>query len=103
MILQLELTGSEIMEVADDYLVGGMTTIDGFYLMNGTPIYEDSLYTVLTTDYLYSLSYNNLSEYDPDPMNTAVNFRQPLIDWIKSLNTSSSDPLNNYLDSEPRQ
>jgi len=36
-------------------------------------------------------------------MNTSVHYRQPLIDWIKSLNTSVSDPLNNYLDHNPRR
>jgi 2',3'-cyclic-nucleotide 2'-phosphodiesterase (5'-nucleotidase family) len=102
-ILELELTGAELIDVVDDFLVGGMTTIDGYNLMDGTPIHNDSTYTVLTTDYLYSLSNNNFSEYDDEPMNTSVHYRQPLIDWIKSLNTSVSDPLNNYLDHNPRR
>ncbi|MCK5170580.1 MAG: 5'-nucleotidase C-terminal domain-containing protein, partial [Bacteroidales bacterium] len=102
-ILELELTGAELIDVVDDFLVGGMTTIDSYRLMDGTPIHDDSTYTVLTTDYLYSLSDNNFSEYDDEPMNTSVHYRQPLIDWIKSLNTSVSDPLNNYLDHNPRR
>ncbi len=102
-ILELDLTGAELIDVVDDFLVGGMTTVDGFKLMDGTPIHTDSTYTVLTTDFLYSLSDNNFSEYDDEPMNTSVHYRQPLIDWIKSLNTSVSDPLNNYLDHNPRR
>ncbi|HAF29398.1 MAG TPA: hypothetical protein DCG75_10165 [Bacteroidales bacterium] len=101
-ILEIEFTGAEIMSIANDFLIGGITTTNGFKLKDGTPVYADSIYTVLTTDYLYSLSDNNFSEFDPEPMNTSVHFRQPLIDWIKSLNTSTSNPLNNYLDSKPR-
>ncbi|MCD4834442.1 MAG: bifunctional metallophosphatase/5'-nucleotidase [Bacteroidales bacterium] len=102
-ILELNITGAELIDVVDDFLVGGMTTVDGFKLMDGTSIHTDSTYTVLTTDYLYSLSDNNFSVYDEEPMNTSIHYRQPLIDWIKSLNTSVTNPLNNYLDHNPRR
>ena len=103
MIYELEFTGEQVIEVADDFLIGGITTVDGYNFLDGSPIHNDSIYTVLTTDYLYSLSDNNFSEYDDEPMNTSVHYRQPLIDWIKSLNTSSTNPLNNYLDYNPRR
>lgn len=102
-IYQLELTGNELIDVLGHFIIGGMSTINGYRLMDGTLINADSTYTVLTTDYLYSLSDNNLSTYDDTPMNTSVHYRQPLIDWIKSLNTSTSNPLNNYLDYNPRR
>ena len=102
-IIQLEVTGSELLESAPYYLHGGFTTVDGNYLADGTPIHSDSTYTLLTIDYLYSLSNNNFSDYDEEPYNTSVHYRQPVIDWIKSLNTSQSDPLNNYLDDVPRK
>jgi 2',3'-cyclic-nucleotide 2'-phosphodiesterase (5'-nucleotidase family) len=102
-IIQLEVTGSELLESAPYYLHGGFTTVDGNYLADGTPIHSDSTYTLLTIDYLYSLSNNNFSDYDEDPYNTSVHYRQPVIDWIKSLNTSQSDPLNNYLDDVARE
>lgn len=101
-IYELEFTGTELMEVADDFLLGGMTTTNGYKLLDGTPVFADSIYIVLTTDYLYSISDNNFSRYDSDPMNTYVHFRQPLIDWIKSLNTSTTNPINNYLDTKSR-
>jgi 2',3'-cyclic-nucleotide 2'-phosphodiesterase (5'-nucleotidase family) len=101
-LYELELTGEQLIECIDGFIVGGMTTIDGYFLSDGTPIDNQKLYTVLTTDYLYSQTNINLSVYDDDPYDTGVHYRQPLIDWIKSLNTSSSNPLNNYLDSTPR-
>ena len=79
-----------------------MTTINGYILADGTPIHPDSVYSVLTTDYLYSITDNNLSTFDSEPGTTAVHYRHPLIDWITSLETSSQDPLNNYLDGSTR-
>jgi 2',3'-cyclic-nucleotide 2'-phosphodiesterase (5'-nucleotidase family) len=102
-LYELELTGEELINCIDGYLVGGMTIINGYSLSDGSPIHNDSIYSVLTTDYLYSLSSNNMSTYDPEPYLTAVHYRQPLINWLKSLNTNTVYPLNNYLDPEPRR
>ncbi len=103
-ILELELTGTELLDCIGSYLLlGGMTTINGYFLSNGDPILADEAYTVLTTDYLYSVPSSNFSKYDPNPITTSVQYRDPLIDWIKSLNTSTTDPLNNYLDHTPRR
>ena len=101
-ILQLELTGNQLINSIGYFFVGGMTTIDGYKLTDGTPIDESATYNVLTIDYLYYLD-EYLQSYDPTPYETSVNYRQPVIDWIKSLNTTSSDPLENYLDNTPRR
>lgn len=102
-IYELDLTGAELLDCSGNYLIGGMTTINGNYLSDGTPIHNDSIYEVLTTDYLYSITSNRMAEYDPDPQYTAVNYRQPLIDWLKSLNTSSEGPLEDFLDYTTRK
>ncbi len=101
-IIELELTGTQVIDCVGELVVGGMTTINGYYHSDGTPLVADSVYNVLTIDYLYSLSNSKFSLYDPTPYSTSVNYRQPVIDWIESLQTSSSDPLNNYLDHVPR-
>jgi 2',3'-cyclic-nucleotide 2'-phosphodiesterase (5'-nucleotidase family) len=102
-LYELDLTGAELIDCSRNYLIGGMTTMEGYALSDGTPLHTDSIYAVLTTDYLYSIPSNNMSTYDPEPYYTSVHYRQPLIDWLKSLQTSTSDPLNNYLDSIPRK
>jgi 2',3'-cyclic-nucleotide 2'-phosphodiesterase (5'-nucleotidase family) len=103
-LYELDLTGAELIDCVDNnYLIGGMTTINGYKLSDGTPVYSDSTYVVLTTDYLYSVTSNKMSTYDPEPYYTSVHYRQPLIDWMKSLNTSAQYPLNNYLDPAPRR
>lgn len=102
-IVKLELTGTQVkaMSQSSDICMGGMTTIGGFFLSNGTTIKDNEVYTVLTTDYLYDKL--NLSTYAPDPEYTDIHYRQPVIDWMKSINSSKTDPLRNYLDDVSRK
>lgn len=105
-IVEIELTGEQVencIQHSPDLVIGGITTIGGFYHLDGTPIVTDSVYIVLTTDYLYSIDDYLFKQYDSTPYYTAIHYRQPVIDWIQSLQTSLSDPLNNYLDSDPRR
>lgn len=99
-IVKLKLTGQQLKEMAlaGDICMGGMTTVGGFFLSDGTEITDAGVYTVLTTDYLYLRNDYNFSTYDPSPEYTYVHYRQPLTDWLKSIRTSVSDPLSNYLD-----
>jgi hypothetical protein len=46
---------------------------------------------------------SSLQSYDPDPYPTNVNWRDPLINWIRVKNTTAADPLDNYLDNAARQ
>jgi len=103
-IIELSLKGSEMMScVENDIILGGITSIPDYKFLDGTPIDREAIYTVLTIDYLYSRSDYSFSSFDGNPYNTSVHYRQPLIDWIKSLNTSVSDPLHNYLDNVRRR
>jgi 5'-nucleotidase / UDP-sugar diphosphatase len=103
-IIELQLTGSELINcIGYDIIVGGMTTIDGYFLSDGTEIDADNTYSVLTTDYLYARTDQPFSQYDSNPYYTSMNYHQPTIDWIASLSTSSSNPLDNYLDNTARR
>ncbi|MBN1250540.1 MAG: bifunctional metallophosphatase/5'-nucleotidase [Bacteroidales bacterium] len=102
MIYKLDILGKDLIEISTKFMIGGMTTIGSYTLSNGKPIYADSTYTILTTDYLYSVESTNLSKYDSIPENTYINYRQTTIDWIKSLKTTKENPLNNYLDNKVR-
>ena len=102
-IIQLELTGEQVVDCTGGLIVGGMTKINGYFLSDGTPIYPDSVYNVLTTDYLYSRPDINFQLYDSDPYYTGMNYHQPTIDYISSFNTSPDNPLDDYLAHTPRQ
>jgi 5'-nucleotidase/UDP-sugar diphosphatase len=106
-IIELQLTGAEVINCTSyqDMIFGGMTTIGGYFLSNGAEIDNNTTYSVLTTDYLYAWNDNRFpfSQYDPNPHDTYMNYHQPTIDWITSLNTSSSNPLDSYLDNTSRR
>jgi len=102
-IVQVELTGQQLVDGIDDLVMGGMTTINGYRLSDGTTIQMNTTYNVLTTDYLYARPDYSFQYNDPDPYLTAIHYRQPVIDWIRSLDTSPNNPLNNYLDYNPRR
>lgn len=102
-IVELELIGSQVIEVTENLIYGGMTRLNGYFLANGTPISGPATYKFLTTDYLYSITDYNFQLYDATPYYTSVHYRQPVIDWIRSLNTSAQNPLDQYLDYNPRR
>ena len=102
-IIELELTGSQVINSLNSSLfTGGITRVGGYYLSDGSAINSSATYSVLITDFMYQ-SYNYFAGYDSTPYYTNSNFRQPIIDWIKSLNTSPTNPLNNYLDTTSRE
>ncbi|MFC1785778.1 bifunctional metallophosphatase/5'-nucleotidase [Candidatus Neomarinimicrobiota bacterium] len=104
-IIELQLTGSEVIDCSsyNIIIVGGMTTVGGYFLSDGTEIDASTTYRVLTTDYLYTRDDLPFNQYDPSPYYTSMNYHQPTIDWISSLNTSSTNPLDNYLDDTARR
>ena len=48
------------------------------------------------TDFLYAGGddYTMLADNDPDAYNTAISWRQPVIDWILSQGSSAQNPLD---------
>ena len=102
-VVEMQLTGQQVMDGIHNLIVSGITTVNGFKHDDETDLDPDSVYTVLTTDYLYARPYFNFQYDDTEPYNTSVNYRQPLIDWIRSLNTSTGDPLETYLDTTGRR
>ena len=104
-ILELKLSGKELLDcIMYDIVFSGMKrTVEGYILTDGQPLKDDSTYTVLTNDYLYSRPDLNYQKYDEDPYDTSIKYRQPLIDWLKSVNSTKDNPLNAYLDSLSRR
>ena len=102
-IVELDLSGDELIECMQRYLVGGIANKTDHLLSDGTTIHSDSTYQVLTIDYLYSREDTPFKKYDQDPVYTNVSYRQPLIDWIKSLNTTEDMPLDSYVDTKSRR
>jgi len=107
-LLDVELTGEQLIANIEcescRTVVGGMTARDGYTLDDGTLIDPAANYHVLITDFMYAGGDGfKFQEWDPDAYDTTIDWRQPVIDWILSLNTSPKNPLDGYLDTEPRQ
>ncbi|MCX6170781.1 MAG: bifunctional UDP-sugar hydrolase/5'-nucleotidase [Ignavibacteriales bacterium] len=105
-IVELQLTGAQLISalnsIKNEVFVGGISTIGVYTLKDGSSVNLSKTYRVLTTDFYYSIT-QILQQYDDVPIYYKVNWRQPVIDWIKSLNTTVSNPLDNYLDKSLRQ
>lgn len=97
-LIELELTGTQLIDCLGNNIVGGMSTVNGNKLTDGSPIVATTTYTVITTDYLYYQENSKFAEYNPEPILTTKGYAQPTINYIKSLNTNSSNPIQNYLD-----
>lgn len=97
-IIELELTGEELIKFVETSrpVLGGMTTSNGYQLSNGETVDPKTTYKVLTTDYLYAAT-PDLAVFDSTPYQTSVHYRQPVIDWIRSLQTTPENPLDNHL------
>ncbi len=108
LLIDVELTGEQLIRNVEcdscSTVMGGMTSRGGYTLADGTPLDPAATYHVLVNDFMYAGGDGfRLQEYDPGAYNTAIDWRQPVIDWIRSLNTSPQNPLNDYLDPAARQ
>jgi 2',3'-cyclic-nucleotide 2'-phosphodiesterase (5'-nucleotidase family) len=101
-LVDLELSGEQLVKVLD--FGNGLPPVGGIHLESGQwvfdetghPINPDSQYTLLVSDFLYAGGddYTMLAEYDPDAYNTAISWRQPVIDWILSKGSDANKPLS---------
>lgn len=99
-IVDLELRGDELLRVLarGNAAVGGARLGIGEWILDGTgePIRRDEMYRVLVNDFMYAGgdNYSLLAEFDPGAYNTAVDWRQPVIDWILAQGSSPRAPLD---------
>jgi len=92
-LVQMKMSGKQIKdfiarlpEMEEEYIWGGMTS---------QSTYEDAkTYEIITNDFLYALHETHFKSYDPQAYNTGIIYREPLIDYIRSLNTSVNHPLD---------
>ncbi len=101
-LVAVTLTGTQLEKVLNfgSYHppVGGIHySSEGWVLdQTGKGLEPEATYTLLVTDFLYmgGDDYNMLAEYDPEAYNTAISWRQPVIDWILTQNSSEQNPLD---------
>lgn len=94
-IAQMTLTGEQLQAFVDrqkmmeeNYIIAGLDNIS---------IKAKKTYQVLTTDFLYSLEETQFKISDPNPDYVPMLYREPTIQWIRSLNTSKENPIEKHL------
>jgi 2',3'-cyclic-nucleotide 2'-phosphodiesterase (5'-nucleotidase family) len=106
-LVDAELTGEQVVAAYQHGVrrpaVGGMHRAGAKYRVNGEPLDPDGIYRVLINNFMYAGGDDYaFAEYDPDAYETGIDWRQPVIAWITSLETTPDDPLENYLDEGSR-
>lgn len=101
-LVDVTLSGDQLKQVIDDTqlstAVGGIQLQNGNWVFNasGEPLNPHGTYHVLVNDFMYAGgdNYKLLAKFDPQAYNTSIDWRQPIIDWIKSQNSSKEHPLD---------
>jgi 2',3'-cyclic-nucleotide 2'-phosphodiesterase (5'-nucleotidase family) len=101
-LVDVQLTGDQLEQVLRSGIsqpaVGGMHRAGVQWVLNktGQPLAKDQVYSVLVNDFMYAGgdNYELLAQFDPHAYNTAIDWRQPVIDWILSQQSSQSKPLD---------
>jgi 5'-nucleotidase/UDP-sugar diphosphatase len=105
-LVDVAVTGAELIQNIRccGPVMAGMTAVGGYRLVDGTEIDRAATYHVLINDFMYAGGDGyTFGEHDPEAYNTAIDWRQPVIDWISALETTAEDALDNYVDTTPRQ
>ncbi|MGB1249412.1 MAG: bifunctional metallophosphatase/5'-nucleotidase [Candidatus Promineifilaceae bacterium] len=103
-LVEVEMTGeqfSRILGIRPDIALGGVTRAGVRFILDATGerLEPDETYTVLVTDFMYAGGdeLGGLAEADPDAYNTAIDWRQPVLDWIEGVGSSAENPLNTMI------
>jgi 2',3'-cyclic-nucleotide 2'-phosphodiesterase (5'-nucleotidase family) len=101
-IVELRLSGRQLLQVlafaVGDAAIGGIHQDGARWVFNQTGAALDPAqsYSVLVNDFMYAGgdNYGLLAEFDPDAYNTAIDWRQPVIDWVLAQNSSAEQPID---------
>ena len=99
-IVAAELSGGEILQVLaggdNSFVVGLIRTENDWRLSKtGRLIDVNQIYRVLVNSFMYEggAGFESIAEFDADGFDTAIHYRQPLVDWLLRQESSESLPL----------
>lgn len=100
-LVSLQLSGAHLLEVLESgksIAVGGAhVTFSGWVIeRTGQELDPSATYSVLVNDFMYAGGddFTMLAEFDPNAYFTGIDWRQPVIDWIRAQKSSSANPLD---------
>ncbi|HEX9117461.1 MAG TPA: bifunctional UDP-sugar hydrolase/5'-nucleotidase [Anaerolineae bacterium] len=110
-LVDAAVTGAELEENLSccGGVVGGVTFSGGRAMLTGAkgaaerPLGRGTTYHVLINDFMAGGGDRyKFGQQDPKAYDTGIDWRQPVIDYIKSLHTSEANPLEAHLDGQAR-
>lgn len=99
-LMEVHLTGGELIQILNrtNDAVAGVRRQSGEWILAKTdqPIDRDAPYSLLVNDFMYAGGdgYSQLAIFDPDAYNTAIDWRQPVIDWMLAQASTAASPLD---------
>ena len=101
-LLIVKLKGRDLitdLETSEAGFSGVERTAKGYRLEGGKPLDPEATYSVATIDFLYygGSSFQFLKQ-DPTPKETGLDWRAPLIAWMRQQKTTPKTPLERRID-----
>ena len=100
-IVAVTIPGATVINVLENGsrpVVAGVQYSNGQWLLtkSGQVIDPQSNYRVLVNSFMYAGGdgYESLKTADPSGFDTAIHYRQPFVEWLRSLQTSPNQPLS---------
>lgn len=103
-LFRIQLKGEQLRSTINsrDPVLGGlMRTEEGFRFPDGQALDPDATYEIVLPDVIYyGANYYEVQALDPSPIETGLNWRQPVVEFIRELDSSRDRPLDQLLSSE---
>lgn len=100
-LLKVRLTGAQLIEVIESrhpLMAGVAPSEDGYRMADGSLVDPQATYLALIPHMLYpGGNYYVFYRYDPNPVDTGVSWRAPVVNWLLSIASDEAHPLNDYL------
>lgn len=101
----VEMTGKAIKEIYEKRkpFISGVNQLENYKFEDGTYMLDDAKYFVVIPDFIYNNGDNySIKDCSKYIRNTGENPRDPLVKYLRKLNTSWNNSLTKYLDYTPK-
>ena len=100
-LVEVDITGRQLMETIESHrplMAGIVEKEDGYRMADGRSLDAEATYRVLVPEALYAGGdYYRFFKFDPEPTYTGIDWRQPPLDWIRSVGSTEREPINGFL------
>ncbi len=99
-LIEVTLTGEQLFTLIErsGLAIGGVyrSGVNWHLITTDEQIERNELYQVLVNDFMYAGGdgFDFLAQFDPEGYNTAIDWRQPVIDWITAQQSSPDNPID---------